>query len=201
MTLPCLTIPITLTIQEDDSCDEVAFSADLPHQINHSVVICTEEEPPTLHLPDLTPPAMVPEATFRWPDGGTESSRVMDQPGSFRIDVKTPCYTFPIILDVREQRCQTHLYVPNAFSPNDDGRNDHLRPFLETAWTVTDYHFDLYNRWGQRVFSTRSPEEGWDGRHRGRPAPGGVYTWVLRYTLADGKPVEKVESGSILLLR
>ena len=54
------------------------------------------------------------------------------------------------------------IYVPNAFTPNKDGLNDLLKPFMIGIRELK--YFRIFNRWGQLVFETQDPNNGWDGR-------------------------------------
>jgi len=89
------------------------------------------------------------------------------------------------------------IYVPSAFSPNADGRNDVFKPVY--AGTVELYYFSVYNRWGQLVFTTKEVGKGWDGKIDGRDQPTGTYVWILRAKDYLGHVVEK--KGTVLLLR
>ena len=88
--------------------------------------------------------------------------------------------------------------VPTAFTPNNDGLNDFFRP--HNALKAEGYQFQVYNRWGQLVFSSRNWQEKWDGRINGQVQPTGVYVWMLRYTHRDTRqPVFK--KGTVTLIR
>lgn len=90
------------------------------------------------------------------------------------------------------------IRVPNAFTPNGDGLNDKLKAV--NADLATNFSFKVYNRFGQLVFSTKSPVEGWDGYYKGVQAETGVFVWMLSYTDPwTGKEVK--EKGSSILLR
>ena len=88
-------------------------------------------------------------------------------------------------------------HLPNAFTPNADGRNELFRGVGATA-LLTDFSLVVYDRYGGQVFLTADPAQGWDGTHGGRALPQGAYVWRLRYTVT-GRTVE--ESGSVLLVR
>jgi len=77
-------------------------------------------------------------------------------------------------------------YVPTAFSPNGDGRNDVLRLYAgpEVAKVVS---FEVYGRWGNKVFSSVQSEPTWSGDSAGRPAPQGIYLWQAEVELLDGR--------------
>jgi gliding motility-associated-like protein len=67
------------------------------------------------------------------------------------------------------------IYVPTAFSPNGDGRNDILTPVV--VGISSGLHFRIFNRAGQLVFSSSRPGQGWDGYMNGHIAPAGTYVW------------------------
>ncbi|MEO6611425.1 MAG: PKD domain-containing protein [Chitinophagaceae bacterium] len=91
----------------------------------------------------------------------------------------------------------TDIYVPTAFTPNNDGRNDAIKPFFGTKFTLRE--FSIFNRWGERVFASSKRGEGWNGKIGGVEQNPGVYIWVLKYTDDKGRPAER--KGSLLLLR
>jgi gliding motility-associated-like protein len=77
------------------------------------------------------------------------------------------------------------VYLPNAFMPQ--GINNQLKPV--TVFVGNDgYEFFIYNRWGQLVFSTTNPNDGWDGRYNGNYVPGDVYVYLLRFRDALNRP-------------
>ncbi len=89
------------------------------------------------------------------------------------------------------------IYVPTAFTPNQDGLNDFLKP-LYIGIEQLDY-FIISNRWGQPVFSTRSLYEQWNGFFQQQPQPAGVYVWQLSAVDFAGKRYNL--KGSITLIR
>lgn len=89
------------------------------------------------------------------------------------------------------------VFVPNAFTPNRDGRNDLLRP-IAAGIAHIDY-FQIYNRWGQLVFSTTINEHGWDGTVGGKLQPSGTYVWVVKAVDYLGSPY--MQRGTLVLLR
>lgn len=89
------------------------------------------------------------------------------------------------------------IYVPNAFTPNNDGKNDVFRP-VPVGIVEMDY-FRVYNRWGQMVFETTKYMEGWNGYFKGKPAVPGGYVWMVKGKDFNGKSIEK--KGTLLLIR
>lgn len=90
------------------------------------------------------------------------------------------------------------FYLPNIFSPNDDGVNDLWQP---VGWFegITALKYAIFDRWGTLIFSSTDPQQAWDGRFLGQSLPAGVYAAVLQYLDAQGKL--HLVSESITLLR
>lgn len=90
-----------------------------------------------------------------------------------------------------------NIFIPNAFSPNGDGTNDMFRIVTEGDYNVV--RFDLYNRWGQRIFSTKQIEVGWDGTHKAKEAEPGVYFYIIEIEKGDENPMKF--QGDVTLIR
>ena len=70
------------------------------------------------------------------------------------------------------------IYAPNAFSPDGDGVND---VFNVSGQGIIDFQMEIYNRWGQKIFSTNSIEDGWDGlSNDGAEMPAGLYIYYIK---------------------
>jgi gliding motility-associated-like protein len=90
------------------------------------------------------------------------------------------------------------VYVPTAFSPNGDGKNDVLKAI--PVGRVRLIQFAVYNRWGEIVFYTTNFGKGWNGSHLGVPAETGVYVWMLRAVdELKGAPIE--QKGTVTVIR
>jgi gliding motility-associated-like protein len=100
-------------------------------------------------------------------------------------------------ISVSGLQCMEGLFVPNAFTPDNDGENDVFRAML--FGNVTSFTFVVFNRWGGKVFETRNPLEGWNGKINAGLAEKGTYVWYCRYT-PEGLP-QKVEKGIVELIR
>ncbi|MFZ4059170.1 MAG: T9SS type B sorting domain-containing protein, partial [Ferruginibacter sp.] len=88
-------------------------------------------------------------------------------------------------------------YVPNAFSPNGDGRNDIFKP-IPIGIVSTEY-FRVYNRFGELVYQTSQNGAGWDGTFKGKPQPVGNYVWMVKGKGANSTNIEL--SGNVVLVR
>lgn len=106
--------------------------------------------------------------------------------------------------DIQLRQCDgcaaEQVYVPDAFTPNNDGQNDVLTLFLPK---VASYNLHVYNRWGNVIFSSSDVNQKWDGTYAGIPCDTGDYTWVISYkpVQTDAEPAEYTQSGHVLLLR
>lgn len=88
------------------------------------------------------------------------------------------------------------LYLPNTFTPNQDGLND---TFGALYVDVMAYRLEIFNRWGEKLFTSTDPNLGWDGSFKGEVAQDDLYTYRLRFTLNSGK--EGFRVGRVLLLK
>jgi len=88
------------------------------------------------------------------------------------------------------------IYVPNAFTPNNDGTNDILH--ITAAGLKRLNYFNIYNRWGQLVFSSTSTHAAWDGKFKGKNVDAGVYVWIADGTAYRGNPLQR--KGTIVVI-
>lgn len=80
-----------------------------------------------------------------------------------------------------------NIYVPPVFTPNGDGTNDVLKPIL--VGISAFHYFNVYNRWGNLIFTTQDPNVGWDGRFKGVPQPVETYLWIAEGIDLNGKKI------------
>lgn len=88
------------------------------------------------------------------------------------------------------------LHIPNAFTPNGDGKNDVFRVVRHEGAEVVS-SLEIYDRWGEKVYENRG-DSFWDGTIDGKPAPSDVYVYIVKLTCGEliGKRV-----GDVTLLR
>lgn len=79
--------------------------------------------------------------------------------------------------------CQGSIYVPNAFTPNDDGFNDR---FGVVALGIETVRLDVFNRWGELIFTSESLDTAWDGTYKGEFVQDGVYPYRVKATFLPG---------------
>ena len=132
--------------------------------------------------------------------------------------VTTPAHTYPTHIDsgtytvnlevINQYGCvdetsldvyitpHISLYIPNAFSPNEDNHNNTFRAYGEN---IERFEMWIYNRWGQEIFYTAVMEKGWDGTYLGKQVENDVYVYRVIYRAIDG--TEGSPSGSVTLVR
>lgn len=140
---------------------------------------------------------------YKWSFGDGQSSEeenpthVFDQVGTLKI--KLAAFNGVNCLDEYETNLEVvPFFVPNAFTPNNDGKND---VFFDgtPALNVQSYDMTLFNRWGQVIYSTDSYLRPWDGFSAdGQPAPEGLYTYLIRIVSGKGKYYEYAGTFSLI---
>ncbi|KAF0202409.1 MAG: hypothetical protein FD170_1876 [Bacteroidetes bacterium] len=130
--------------------------------------------------------------SYEWNTGDTTYYITVTEEGAYSLLMETTegCLKLENIMMI-----DTFLpvLVPNAFTPNNDGLNDTFRPVVDYE-RVRMFSMVIYNRWGQLIFETTNPAEGWNGKD----APAGVYSWVISYSDMVGK-VAKMRGGVTLV--
>ena len=138
-------------------------------------------------------------ADYQWSDGSTESDLIVQNPGRYSVTVSNDCEI--VINEINITECEIcDVFVPNIFSPNDDGFNDIFRPLSDCAFF--DFSMKIFDRWGSVIFETQDPGGFWNGKFGGNTASQGVYVWWIEYTVVeDGHPRSESVTGDITLVR
>jgi gliding motility-associated-like protein len=97
------------------------------------------------------------------------------------------------------ESCPPKIYIPNAFTPNGDGRND---SFVGYADFLDEFIFMVYDRWGKVIFSTSTSPIIWDGTYKGTSVQIGLYNWRISYnTTHNGKVIVDEQFGHISIIK
>lgn len=96
------------------------------------------------------------------------------------------------------------VHIPTAFTPNGDGLNDGFNPvtmFVQSKnfGDVDIFKLEIFNRWGEKVYSSRNPQAGWNGTYKGEDCEQGAYIYQVMLTGVNGRKIYK--NGTITLLR
>ena len=111
---------------------------------------------------------------------------------------KSGCSTSASIrINVDDVQCdEPNIFVPNAFTPNNDGNNDVLR--VRGRW-ITSLRFVIYNRYGQELFTSSNQTDGWDGTFKGKDLGPDVFGYYLSVRCLDGGNFAK--RGNVTLIK
>lgn len=135
---------------------------------------------------------------YSWNTGDTTDAIVVYNGGLYWVSTENECGQFTDSITIRTKNCEYTLYLPNAFSPNDDGVNDTL--VAESNGIFESYTMEIYSRWGELLFSSSSANTGWDGKQDGKPLPIGVYLYRLYYQHVGDEETQQ-KTGRFLLTR
>ena len=142
--------------------------------------------------------ASFPASSYQWQDGSSMPQFNVIQSGTYSVNVANTCGNTMGSIVVAYENCACKFYVPSAFTPNNDGKNDVFRPKYECLFS--NYELKLFNRWGQLIFVSRNPSLGWDGTYGSQPQPVGTYVWEMVYKdNLTGKSLMK--TGTVVLIR
>ena len=135
---------------------------------------------------------------YLWSNGSTASTIEVSKAGSYWLQVtdNNNC-TGKDTMVVFSKECLVGLYVPNAFTPNQDSKNDLFR--VRLFGVIKCFELRVYNRWGQIVFISNNPDKGWDGKVSGVDQDPAVFVWTCRYQM-EGEQ-EKLAKGTVTLIR
>ncbi|MCB0707024.1 MAG: gliding motility-associated C-terminal domain-containing protein [Saprospiraceae bacterium] len=138
-------------------------------------------------------------ASYLWSDGTTLPFIVAREPGIYSVNVYNRCEE--IFDDIELYECeQCDVYFPNIFSPDYDGVNDVFKPYSDCP--LENFSMRVFDRWGALLFSSKDPNNGWDGTLNGSQLGVGVYTWFMEYTVTENELKRQVlASGAVTIIR
>lgn len=189
-----------------NACIDIAtaLSNSLPSPVDPSLgptgfleteaTICSNSSSPVYTI--LQPSKVFP--AYLWSNNSNLPSVRVDAPGQYWLQVtdSNGCVGRDSIT-VIPKPCNNSFYVPSAFSPNADGKNDKFNPVI--FGNIINYRFTIYNRWGRVVFDSRITNKGWDGTFNGKAQEATVFIWNCTYQL-EGEEIKSAR-GSVVLIR
>ena len=135
---------------------------------------------------------------YLWSNGFTGTNFNVSIPGIYWLEVtdNNQCKGRDSII-ILPKECIKEVYVPSSFTPNNDGKNDIIRPVF--FGNILNLKFTIYNRYGQLIYQTTELNKGWDGSRNGSRIASSVFVWTCSYQFAGRFP--EFEKGTFLLLR
>lgn len=140
--------------------------------------------------------------TIVWSDGSIAEDRVWDMPGEYFVKLTNSCIDTTITFEFIQENCiEEKIYVPNIFSPNNDGINDYISILFPEKWPSFSMQFSVFNQWGEQVFTSKDPDFRWYGDFKGKPLNPNVfvYYYELEFNL-NGKTRLVTDTGSITIV-
>jgi len=136
--------------------------------------------------------------TYAWQDSSHSASYKVEQGGIYTVVAQNGCGKDTLTTTINLTACNCQLLLPNAFTPDGDGRNDTFRPLH--ACEMTEFQMAIYDRYGEMVFRSADPDKGWDGTFHGSRVPSGSFVWMAHYfNTATKQPVFR--KGLVLVIR
>lgn len=124
------------------------------------------------------------------------------EPGVFVLSAVNSCGSEEEVILVEEVDCRCQFFLPNAFTPNGDGINDLYKGVFNCEPVA--FEMNIFNRWGELVFTSRDPETGWNGEmlESGYFAPNGVYAYSVSYESRINNVIDhQTLNGHLTLIR
>jgi gliding motility-associated-like protein len=137
-----------------------------------------------------------PEVDYYLNGEKQSNSIIISAEGSYALIARNQCEEKSFDFNVGVIPCDFTMYIPNAFTPNSDGRNDCYRI---AASNIYHFHIRIFNRWGQEVFASTDPNFCWDGALNGSPLPQGVYTCRISFSDNELVPPQNILRNIILI--
>jgi gliding motility-associated-like protein len=139
--------------------------------------------------------------SYLWSDGSTAAQLIVSNGGTYSITVENSCGQVTSSVSVVEVDCDStscEFLIPNAFTPNGDGTNDNW--YIQCIELYPDNEVQIFNRWGQPVFTKANYAGDWDGTFSGQNLPDAAYYYILKITLPA--PVGPATfTGSVSIIR
>ena len=184
------------TIKSSNGCDSVIttrISVVEPPFVNlgKDALLCNNES--------VTLIVTNPNASYLWNDNSTSGTKYINTIGTYFVEVTIePCE--PVRDTINFFACSCEVFIPNAFSPNGDNRNDIFKPLLNCPISPNDYLFSIYNRWGLKIFETTMQNEGWNGTFKKKNQNIGSFFYLLKIKdIQTGKDL--LYKGDVILIR
>ncbi len=133
--------------------------------------------------------------SYLWNTGETSNSISINKTGTYYVTLKeNNCIASDTVI-VAAGDCE--VFIPSAFTPNNDSKNERFGVITEFA--VQYFSMQIFNKWGQMIFSSNDILQKWDGTYKGKNMPNGAYLWMLTYVNRKGRKI--YEQGTVMLIR
>lgn len=192
---------VTLTVTSVEGCTQTATVTDMIHVIPGPQADFTlDPQPvtittPTIYFTDYTSPA---PSAWIWDFGDPadpNNSSAAQHPSHMYSDTGNYCVRLIVtgdngscpdtMIKCLEILPDILIWIPNSFTPNNNGHNDVFLPVFSDPGIVKDFEMLIFDRWGNFLFKSTDPYTGWDGKVQGRPDKSQMDTYVYKIRVTD----------------
>lgn len=137
-----------------------------------------------------------------WNTGETKSAIFISQSGTYVVKIWDKLCNFmatdSVLVKIYDG--DGKLWVPNAFTPDNNGLNDIFKPVSDIN-SFNHYSFQIFDRWGEKLFETSDPNASWNGYINGEPGKDDVYIWIVNFKTNCSKGDQNFHRGIVHLIR
>ncbi|MFM7024044.1 MAG: gliding motility-associated C-terminal domain-containing protein [Flavobacteriales bacterium] len=136
--------------------------------------------------------------SYMWSTGETTQDITVREEGTYTVTISAGTCSVDDEVTVVDY-CPTTFYIPNAFTPNGDGRNE---TFGASGQYLEDFEILIFNRWGELIYKSNDYQASWDGTYHGKKVEQDVYVWKVHYAinLPNGKTQDRNRIGHVTVI-
>ena len=128
----------------------------------------------------------------------------MEEPGIYQVTVSNECESVVknITVELEANGQEDFIYIPNIFSPNNDGINDWFLCSPADNVEILDFEMQVFDRWGAKIFESKNSAQAWDGTFKEEVDATGVYIyWLRAKILACKREIDVFRKGDVAIVR
>jgi gliding motility-associated-like protein len=167
---------------------EITFSPTLKLDLGKDTILCDGEF--------LALGSNIQAEKYNWSNGSTQPTIEAEAPGTYSLTISNDCGSISDTIVLNAIDCDCSVFIPNAFSPNGDGKNDVL---IIKEENIISSNFMIYNKWGMEVFTSKNNDQNWNGVNKDKQLPPDVYGYYYEGTCIKGNKMEY--KGNITIVR
>jgi gliding motility-associated-like protein len=179
---------VTASIGNCADIDSIHITVVPPIDLGREISLCNKNE--------VILSTNISASSYLWSTGSANPSITINESGEYYvIAVVGSC----LLTDsIKVTGGDFSLYIPNTFTPNNDGLNEKFTPIGDG---LTKYHLMIFTRWGEMIFESSDINFGWNGKFKGNLCQNGIYAWVINYhTICTGER-DLRKYGSVMLMK
>jgi gliding motility-associated-like protein len=148
----------------------------------------------------------ISEIIWNWSNGSDQSWTLAEGPGNYTLQIDDGCtvqeYTMHVNMST-ELQDDNFFYIPNVFSPNNDGINDLFQVIPNPDQTILRFEFRIFDRWGNMLFGTTNTNDGWNGEFQGIQMQPDVYVWYIKAKVDQCglREFDLIKKGDLTIVR